>query len=84
VHRARNHPKPLLDFAAAKISTFALSSLSAGLLARIAINMTPFLLPLMFEIGLGANAIEAGLMLLVYMAGKPGDEERDDSDSSSV
>ncbi len=69
VHRARRHAEPLLDLAAAGVPTFALSVLSAGLLARIAINMAPFLLPLMFQIGLGANAFEAGLMLLVYMAG---------------
>jgi EmrB/QacA subfamily drug resistance transporter len=69
VHRARHRPEPLLDLAAAGISTFALSTLSAGLVARIAISMTPFLLPLMFQIGLGASAFEAGLMLLVYMAG---------------
>ena len=31
--------------------------------------MTPFLLPLMFQIGFGATAFEAGMMLLVYMAG---------------
>ena len=69
IRRARRHPAPLLDLAAAKIPTFALSTLAAGLIARIAISMTPFLLPLMFQIGLGASAFEAGLMLLVYMAG---------------
>ncbi|HUH92550.1 MAG TPA: MFS transporter [Casimicrobiaceae bacterium] len=69
LHRARYHPAPLLDLAAIRIPTFALSSITAGLLARIAISMTPFLLPLMFQIGLGASAFEAGLMLLVYMAG---------------
>jgi EmrB/QacA subfamily drug resistance transporter len=69
MRRARNHPEPLLDLAAARIPTFALSTLSAGLLARIAISMTPFLLPLMFQIGLGASAFEAGLMLFVYMVG---------------
>ncbi len=31
--------------------------------------MTPFLLPLMFQIGFGASAFEAGIMLLVYMTG---------------
>jgi EmrB/QacA subfamily drug resistance transporter len=69
VRRARGHPGPLLDLAAARIPTFALSTLSAGFLARIAISMTPFVLPLMFQLGLGASAFEAGLMLLVYMAG---------------
>ena len=59
----------MLDLAAAAIPTFAFSTITAGLAARIAISMTPFLLPLMFQIGFGASAFEAGIMLLVYMAG---------------
>jgi MFS family permease len=31
--------------------------------------MTPFLLPLMFQIGFAQSAVQAGLMLLVYMSG---------------
>lgn len=69
VRRALRHSKPIIDLAAARIPTFALSTLSAGFLARIAISMTPFLLPLMFQIGLGESAFEAGFMLLAYMAG---------------
>jgi hypothetical protein len=59
----------MLDLAAVAIPTFALSTITAGFAARIAINMTPFLLPLMFQIGFGASPFEAGLLLLVYMAG---------------
>jgi hypothetical protein len=69
VRRALRHSEPIIDLAAARIPTFALSTLSAGFLARIAISTTPFLLPLMFQIGLGECAFEAGLMLVVYMAG---------------
>jgi EmrB/QacA subfamily drug resistance transporter len=69
VRRTRKHSSPILNLTVARIPTFALSTLSAGLLARIAIGMTPFLLPLMFQIGMGASAFEAGLLLLVYMAG---------------
>jgi EmrB/QacA subfamily drug resistance transporter len=69
VRHALRHPSPLLDLAAAAIPTFSLSTITAGLAARIAINMTPFLLPLMFQIGFGASAFEAGIMLLVYMTG---------------
>jgi len=69
VRHARRHPAPLLDLRAAAVPTFALSMLTAGLAARIAISMTPFLLPLMFQIGFGATPFEAGIMLLVYMAG---------------
>lgn len=69
VRHALHTRTPMLDLAAVKIPTFALSTVSAGMVARIAISMTPFLLPLMFQIGFGANPFEAGLMLLVYMAG---------------
>ncbi|MGE5668804.1 MAG: MFS transporter [Betaproteobacteria bacterium] len=66
---ALRHPAPMLDLGALRFPTFSLCTVSAGLLARIAISMTPFLLPLMFQIGFGASAFEAGSMLLVYMAG---------------
>jgi EmrB/QacA subfamily drug resistance transporter len=69
VRHALRHPAPMLDLAAVRFPTFALCTVSAGLLARVAISMTPFLLPLMFQIGFGKSAFEAGIMLLVYMAG---------------
>ncbi|MFZ4288220.1 MFS transporter [Variovorax sp. HJSM1_2] len=63
------HPTPMLDLRAVRVPTFAISMLTAGMMARIAISATPFLLPLMFQIGFGLNAFQAGLMLLVYMGG---------------
>jgi EmrB/QacA subfamily drug resistance transporter len=69
VRHALRHPAPLLDLAAVAVPTFALSTVTAGLVARVAISMTPFLLPLMFQIGFGASPFEAGMMLLVYMGG---------------
>ena len=59
----------MVDLGSAVIPTFSLSTLSAGFIARVAISMTPFLLPLMFQMGMGTTAFQAGLMLLVYMAG---------------
>jgi EmrB/QacA subfamily drug resistance transporter len=69
VAHARKHPAPLVDLAATAIPTFSLSTLTAGFAARVAISMTPYLLPLMFQIGFGLTPFEAGVMLLVYMAG---------------
>ncbi len=69
VRHALHHSTPMLDLAAVRFPTFALCTVSAGLLARIAISTTPFLLPLMFQIGFGASAFQAGMMLLVYMTG---------------
>jgi len=42
---------------------------SAGFISRVAINASPFLLPLMFQIGFGFSPQYAGVMVLVYMAG---------------
>jgi EmrB/QacA subfamily drug resistance transporter len=69
VRHALRHPTPMLDLAAIRIKTFALCTVSAGFLGRASISMTPFLLPLMFQIGFGENALQAGVMLLVYMGG---------------
>jgi EmrB/QacA subfamily drug resistance transporter len=69
MRHARRHPAPMLDLRALKVPTFAISVLSSGMLSRIAIGATPFLLPLMFQIGFGLNAFHAGVMLLVYMGG---------------
>jgi MFS family permease len=69
IRHALRHPSPMLDLAAVRVPTFALCAVSAGFLARTAISMTPFLLPLMFQIGFGQNALQAGVMLLVYMSG---------------
>lgn len=69
VRHAMRHPTPMLDLRAIRVPTFALCTISAGFLARTAISMTPFLLPLMFQIGFGETALQAGVMLLVYMAG---------------
>ena len=66
---ALRHPTPMLDLRAVRVPSFAISMLTAGMMARIAISATPFLLPLMFQIGFGLNAFQAGVMLLVYMGG---------------
>jgi len=69
VRHALRHRAPMLDLSSVAIPTFAFSTVTAGMVARIAISMTPFLLPLMFQIGFGASPFVAGMMLLVYMAG---------------
>lgn len=66
---ALRHPAPMLDLRALRVATFSISTTSAGMLSRMAIAATPFLLPLLFEIGFGMSPVGAGLMLLVYMTG---------------
>ncbi len=69
VRHARRTTAPLLDLRALAVPTYALATATAGFVSRIAINASPFLLPLMFQIGFGMNAFQAGSMLLVYMGG---------------
>jgi EmrB/QacA subfamily drug resistance transporter len=65
----RRAAQPLLDLSPFRIQSFALSTLSAGTAVRVAINATPFLIPLLFQIGFGMTSIEAGVYVLVYFAG---------------
>ncbi|PDS77993.1 MFS transporter [Rhizobium sp. L43] len=63
---------PLLDLSAFRVQTFSMSTLSAGTACRTAINATPFLLPLLFQLGFGLSSIAAGAYLLVYFLGNLG------------
>lgn len=65
----RRVANPLLDLSAFRVQTFALSTLSAGTALRTSINATPFLIPLLLQVGFGYDAIRAGSYLLVYFAG---------------
>jgi EmrB/QacA subfamily drug resistance transporter len=61
-------PHPLLEFSSMKIRSFAIS-IAGGSLFRIAISVSPFLLPLMFQVTFGLSAFESGLLLLALFAG---------------
>jgi EmrB/QacA subfamily drug resistance transporter len=69
VRHARSAAHPLLDLKVLKVSSFVISTVTSGGIVRIAIAATPFLLPLMFQLAFGLNALDAGLLVLVYMAG---------------
>jgi EmrB/QacA subfamily drug resistance transporter len=61
-------PAPLLNLALLKIKSFAIT-LQGGSLFRIAISVSPFLLPLMFQVGFGLNAFQSGLLMLGLFSG---------------
>ena len=63
VWHVRRHPHPLIDLSSLRVPTFAVT-IWGGSLFRIAIGATPFLLPLMFQIGFGMNAFTSGLLVL--------------------
>lgn len=67
--RAKN---PLLDLSAFKVQTFAISTLSAGTHFPGRINATPFLLPLLFQVGFGLRPVDAGMLILAYFLGNLG------------
>lgn len=69
VGHARRARHPMLDLRPLKEPLFRITSATAGFLARVAIMGTPFLVPLLFQLGFGYDPLEAGTMLLVYMAG---------------
>jgi EmrB/QacA subfamily drug resistance transporter len=64
-------PNPLLQLAAFRIQTFSVSMVG-GSVSRLAIGATPFLLPLMFQIGFGLSAATSGLLVLWLFAGNLG------------
>jgi MFS family permease len=63
----REHP--LIDLRTLRIPTFAATDAKAGVLIRIGINSTPFLLPLMFQVGFGLDAFAAGGLVVAYFIG---------------
>ncbi len=67
--RSRRAPAPLLSLGSLRVASFFHAAAGAGFVARTAINASPFLLPLMFQIAFGMNALQAGALVLVYMAG---------------
>ncbi len=75
VYHLQETPAPLFNLAPVAIPTFRLI-LVGGSLFRIAIATAPFLLPLLFQLGLGMSPLQSGGLLLWLFAGnlcmKPG------------
>jgi len=65
---ARHQPAPLLDLALMRLPTFAVS-VYAGFLFRIGVGATPFLLPLMLQVGFGWSAASSGIVTFASSAG---------------
>ena len=62
---ALRHPHPLVALFVLKVRTFKIT-MFGGSVARITISTMPFLLPLLFQVGLGINAFVSGLLVLWY------------------
>jgi EmrB/QacA subfamily drug resistance transporter len=62
---------PLLDLRILRITSFRVTA-AGGSVYRMVIVAIPFLLPLMFQLGFGWNAAQAGLMITALFAGNVG------------
>ena len=58
---ARHNPTAVLDLNLLKIKTFHIGTLTGGV-CRMGLDATPFLLPLLFQVGFGLSPVEAGLL----------------------
>lgn len=60
---ARLHPHPLLQLSLFRLRTFRVS-VAGGFITRLGIGGLPFLLPLLYQIGLGFPAWKSGLLMM--------------------
>jgi EmrB/QacA subfamily drug resistance transporter len=68
VLHARRHPSPLLDLKLFRLPTYR-AGIFGGSLFRIGIGSTPFLLPLMLQLGFGLSPVRSGLLTFVSAIG---------------
>ena len=69
LRHARTHETPLVDLTPLRIPTFIISVLTGGALFRMIVGATPFMWPLMFQLGFGLPAFAAGLLMMACTAG---------------
>lgn len=69
--QARRHPHPMLDPAPLRVATFRMV-ITNGTGIRVLISAMPFLLPLLFQLGFGFDAVRAGLLTMALFAGNIG------------
>jgi EmrB/QacA subfamily drug resistance transporter len=65
---ARRHPAPLVDLSLMQVPTFGMA-LIGGAIFRIGIGATPFLLPLMFQLQFGLDALQSGSLTFAMAVG---------------
>ena len=68
VAHARRTAHPSLDLRMFRVPTF-FNGVAAGSLFRIGVGATPFLLPLLLQLGFGLNPLQSGLLTCATAAG---------------
>src|SRR5436189_185097 len=58
---ARQSPSPVLDLTLLKIKTFNIGTVTGGI-CRMGLDATPFMLPLLFQVGFGLSPVAAGML----------------------
>jgi EmrB/QacA subfamily drug resistance transporter len=71
LRRSRKQAEPLIDFAILRFSTYR-ATVAGGMPLRVAIGATPFLLPLLFQLGFGMSPLQSGLITLATAVGSLG------------
>ena len=71
VRHARRAAHPLLDLSVLQVPTF-MATVTGGTVFRVTIGAAPFLLPLLFQIGFGLDALHAGMLVLATFLGNLG------------
>jgi len=68
VHHFRRQTHPALDLSLLRVPTFRVA-IVGGFLFRVGIGATPFLLPLMLQLGFGMSPLQSGLLTFAGAAG---------------
>jgi hypothetical protein len=68
IHHLLTSKTPLIGLSSLSVPSFRIS-MRGGFILRATISSAPFMLPLMFQVGFGMNAFEAGSMVLAVFAG---------------
>jgi EmrB/QacA subfamily drug resistance transporter len=68
LRHARRVPHPIVDLSLMRIPTYAAAT-TGGFLFRMGMGATPFLLPLMLQVGFGLNPLASGLLTFASAAG---------------
>jgi EmrB/QacA subfamily drug resistance transporter len=66
--RSRSQAEPVIDFKILRYATYRASS-AGGMPLRIAIGASPFLLPLMLQLGFGLSPLNSGLLTMAMALG---------------
>lgn len=65
LRHARRHAHPLVGLGAFAVPSFR-AAMTGGFVSRVSISTLPFLLPLLFQVGLGMDPFVSGLLVLWY------------------